>query len=139
MSDPGENYEENENTRMNWFVAIVLIAGVPLYAEVWNGHPWAEIALKVYLCSATVFGSLLFFLERKSLRKRWLWIGMAPLLILHGAVMYGLVLFNEAFPRIDRVPVAAYGALVPAMALETGILYVILERFRPKAEKRGTR
>jgi hypothetical protein len=32
--------------------------------------------------------------------------------------MYGLVLFNETFPQIDRFPVATYGMLVPLMTLE---------------------
>ena len=125
--------EQKENTQMNWFVGIILAIGSPLFVLVFTNHHWAEIALKVYVCSAAVFGSLLLFLERQSLRERWLWMAMVPLLVLHSAAMYGLVVFNQAFPQIDRFPVATYGALVPLMALEGGILYVILERFRPKS------
>jgi uncharacterized membrane protein len=135
MSDPEEIDEQKENTQMNWFVAIVLAVGSPLLVLAYLDHYWAEIAFKVYLCTAAVFGSLLIFLERKFLRNRWLWIAMVPLLVLHSAVMCGLILFNESFPVIDRFPVATYGALIPLMALEEGIFYVLLERFRPKKDK----
>ena len=67
--------EQKENKQINWFTAITLIAGTPLYVLIWKDHEWAEIALKVYLCTAIVFGSLLLFLERKSLKEKWLWIG----------------------------------------------------------------
>jgi hypothetical protein len=136
MSDHEEMDEQEENTQMNWAVAIMLVAGIPLYVLVWMGREWAQIALKVYLCTACVFITLLVFLERKSLKKKWLWIGLIPALLLHAALMYGLVCFNEAFPGIDRVPRATYGTLVPIVALETGILYALLERFRPKKHKR---
>ena len=126
--------EDKENSQMNWFVAVVLVVGSPLIVEVFMNRPWAEVALKIYSCTAVVFGSLLLFLERKSLKERWLWTGIVPLLVVHAAFMYGLARFNMAFPRMDRFPVATYGALVPLCAVEGGILYVILERFRPKTD-----
>jgi hypothetical protein len=132
MCDPEGEDERKENTQMNWLVAVGLAAGSPFYALVWMDHHWAEIALKVYLCTVTVFGSLLLFKEKRSLKKRWLWIGMVPLAVIHSAAMYLLVLFNEAFPQIDRFPVATYGLLVPLVTLEGVILYLILERFRPR-------
>jgi hypothetical protein len=101
------------------------------------GHHWAEIAVKIYLLTACVFGAILWTLERKYLKEKWLWTGVVPAVVLHGLAMYGLVLFNEAFPQIDRFPVATYGALVPIGALETGILYALIERFRPKKDKQG--
>lgn len=137
MSDPEEMDEQKENTQMNWFVAAVLAAGSPLFVLAFMDHYWAEIALKPYIVTAGVFGYILLFAERKSLKERWLWLGMIPLVVLHSAAMYGLVVFNEAFPRIDRFPVATYGALVPIMALEGGILYVLVERFRPKKDRQG--
>jgi hypothetical protein len=138
MSNPEEMDEQKENTQINWFVGVVLAAGVPLYVLVWMGHHWAEIAVKIYLLTACVFGALLWTLERKYLKEKWLWAGMVPVIVLHGLAMYGLVLINEAFPQIDRVPVATYGALVPVGALEIGILYVIVERFRPKKDGQGS-
>jgi hypothetical protein len=135
MSEPEEMDEQKEDTQINWFVGVVLVAGVPLYVLVWMGHHWAEIAIKIYLLTACVFGAILWTLERKYLKERWLWVGIVPAVVLHGLAMYGLVLFNEAFPRIDRFPVATYGALVPIGALETGILYVLVERLRPKKAK----
>ena len=132
MSDL-EAYEEDheENTQINWFAAAVLAAGSPLIVLVFMNRHWAEVALKVYMGTAVVFGSLLLFIERKSLKKRWLWIGMIPLAIMHSIAMYGLVLFNDAFPGIDRFPVATYGGLVSLTALETGILYLVLDKFSP--------
>jgi hypothetical protein len=138
MNESEVTDEQSDNSRINWFIGVVLAAGVPLYVLVWMGHHWAEIAIKIYLVTACVFGAILWTLERKYLKQKWLWIGMVPAVVLHGLAMYGLVLFNEAFPRIDRVPVAAYGMLVPLGALETGILYVLIERFRPKKHARGT-
>lgn len=125
--------EQTENSQMNWFVAIVLAAGSPLYVLVWKDHQWAEIALKVYLVTASVFGYILLFSERKSLKRRWLWVGMIPLLIVHAVAMYGLVRVNETFPQIDRFPVATYGLLVPVMVVEGVILCLILNRFRPRS------
>jgi uncharacterized membrane protein YhhN len=124
--------EQKENSQMNKFVAVVLAAGSPLYFLVWKDLQWAEIALKVYLVTAIVFGYILLFSERKSLKRRWLWAGMIPLLIVHAVVMYGLVRFNETFPQIDRFPVATYGLLVQVMVVEVVILCFILNRFRPK-------
>ena len=137
MSDPKEMDEQREDTRINWFVGVALAAGSPFFVLTFMGHHWAEIALKVYLLTACVFGAILWTLERDYLKEKWLWTGMVPAAVLHGLAMYGLVLFNEAFPRIDRFPVATYGALVPLGALETGILYVLVERFRPKKDKQG--
>jgi hypothetical protein len=133
MCDPEQGDEQQkENTQMNWFVAVALAVGSPLYVLVWMDHHWAEIALKVYLVTAIVFGYILLFSERKYLKERWLWISMIPLLIFHSIAMYGLVLFNETFPQIDRFPVATYGMLVPLMTLEGVILFLILDRFRPR-------
>jgi hypothetical protein len=132
MYDPHEADAQRNNTQMNWFVGVALAAGSPLYVLVWKDQQWAEIALKVYLVTACVFGYILLFSERKSLKERWLWLGMIPLLIFHSVAMYGLVLFNEAFPQIDRFPVATYGMLVPLMTLEGVILFLILDRFRPE-------
>jgi hypothetical protein len=61
---------------------------------------------------------------------------MIPLIILHSAAMYGLVVFNETFPQIDHFPVATYGLIIPIAALETGLLCVILERFRPEDQRK---
>jgi len=130
--------EGKENTQMNWAAALILIAGIPLYLLVWKGSDWAQISLKVYLCTACVFVTLLVFLERRSLRKRWLWVGLIFLLPLHAALMYGLIRFNKAFPGIDRVPRAPYGALVPLVALETGVLYALIELFRPKKKENSS-
>jgi hypothetical protein len=132
MCDPEKVDEQKENTHMNWFVAGVLAAGSPLYVLVWMDHHWADIALKVYLVTAIVFGYILVFSEWKSIKKRWLWLGMIPLLIVHTFAMYGLVRFNEIFPQIDRFPVATYGLLVPLMTFEGVVLFFILDRFRPK-------
>lgn len=137
MSDSEDMDEQKENSQMNWFVVAVLAAGSPLFVLAFMDHYWAEIALKPYIVTASVFGYILLFAERKSLKELWLWMGMIPLLVLHSAAMYGLILFNETFPQIDRFPVAAYGALVPIMALEGGILYVILDKFRSKKDKAG--
>ena len=131
MSDLEEMDEQTENSQMNWLVAVVLVAGSPLYVLVWMDRHWAEIAFKVYIVTASVFGYILVFSERESLKKRWLWVGMIPLVIVHAVAMYGLVRFNEAFPQIDRFPVATYGLLVPVMVVEVVILYLILNRFRP--------
>jgi hypothetical protein len=144
MSDDGDMNEQRENTQINWFAGITLAAGMPLYVLVWTGREWAPIALKVYLCTAVVFGTLLLFLERKSLKKKWLWIGLIPTIPLHAALMYSLVRFNEMYPAIDRVPRATYATLIPVVALETGILYAFLELFKPKKDgressKRSTR
>jgi hypothetical protein len=134
MSDPVDVDKQKENKQMNWFANALLVAGSPFFVLAFMDHHWAVVALKVYSCTAVIFGTILLFIERKSIKKRWLWIGMVPLLVLHTAVMYGLVIFNLAFPQIDRFPVATYGALVPLMALEGGILCYILNWFRPKKE-----
>jgi hypothetical protein len=63
---------------------------------------------------------------------------MLPLVILHAAVMYGVVVFNLAFPKIDRLPIATYGVVVPLAGLEVGVLEFVLGWFRPihlKAQK----
>jgi hypothetical protein len=71
MCDPEQGDEQQkENTQMNWFVAVALAAGSPLYVLVWMDHHWAEIALKVYLVTAIVFGYILLFSERKYLKER---------------------------------------------------------------------
>jgi hypothetical protein len=127
---------QQEDSRMNVYAAVTLVIAAPLFVMAFLGHEWAKIDLKVFLSTVVVLGSLLLFLERDSLKKRWLWLGMIPICLLHAAAMYGLVAANETFPQIDRFPVATYGLLLPAIALECGILYAILERFRPR-EGRG--
>jgi hypothetical protein len=134
MSNLEEVGEQKENTQMNWFVAAMLVVGSPFFVLASMNHHWADIALKVYIVTASAFGAILLFLERKYLKERWLWAGMIPVVLLHATAMWGLVLFNEAFPQIDRFPVAAYGALVPIGACEIGILYVVIEKFRPKKD-----
>jgi hypothetical protein len=121
---------------MNWAAAVILLMASPLFVISILGHHWAEIAFKVYIWTAAVFVCILFFIERPGLKRKWLWMGMIPLTVLHSVLMYGLVVFNEAFPTIDQVPVATYGAMLPLIALEVGILSFILDKFRPKKDSR---
>jgi hypothetical protein len=123
--------EQTEDKQMNWFAAGILALGSPLFAMAFMGHYWAEISCKVYVWTASVFGCILLFIERPSLKRKWLWKGMVPLVILHAAAMYGLVALNLAFPYIDRFPIATYGAIVPLAALEVGALEFVLGLFRP--------
>lgn len=126
--------EQQENTQMNWFAGVILILGSPLFVLVFMGHHWADIALKVYLCTSAVFGSLLLFIEKRFLGQGWLWTGMMPALFLHGLMMYGLIYLDRAYPQVDRFPVAEYGALVPIVALEVGLFSVIVELSKPSTK-----
>jgi hypothetical protein len=131
MSKSQELDEQTEDKQMNWFAAGILVLGSPLFVMAFLGHDWAQIACKVYVWTASVFGCILFFLERPSLKRKWLWMGMVPLLILHSAAMYGLVVFNLAFPKIDRFPIASYGVIIPSVGLEVGLLEIVLGWFKP--------
>ena len=140
MSDEVQLDEQTENTQMNWFAAGILLLGSPLFVMAFMGHSWAEIACKVYVWTASVFGAILFFIERPSLKRKWLWMGMIPLTMFHCAVMYGLIVFNLAVPKIDRFPVATYGAMVPLVGLEVGVLELVLGWFKPaKRKERASR
>lgn len=139
MSDHQEEEldEQTEDKQMNWFAYAILALGAPLFVMAFMGHYWAEIACKVYIWSASVFGCILLFIERPSLKRKWLWMGMVPLVIFHAAAMYGLVVFNLAFPQIDRLPIATYGAIVPLAGLEVGVLEFVLGWFRPAKDKKS--
>ena len=136
MTDQEKMDEQVEDRQMNWFAAGVLALGSPLFVLAFMGHHWAEIACKVYVWTASVFGAILLFIERPSLRQKWLWIGMIPLAILHTAAMYGVVVFNLSYPQIDRLPIATYGTIVPLIGLEVGLLELVLEWFKPVQHKR---
>jgi hypothetical protein len=61
---------------------------------------------------------------------------MFPIVILHAAAMFSLIVFNLAFPKIDRLPIATYGAIVPLAGLEVGVLEFVLGWFRPAKRKK---
>ena len=126
--------EQTEDKQMNWAGAGILVVGSPLFVISIMGHYWAEIAFKVYIWTAVAFVCILFFIERPSLKRKWLWIGMIPLAVLHSVLMYGLVVFNKSFPQIDQFPLATYSAMLLLIALEIGILCLILDKFRPKKD-----
>jgi hypothetical protein len=133
MIDQSEELDESAEDRQgNWMVAVILVLGSPILVMALLGHSWAKIALKVYLSTAFVFGCVLVFAEKASVKRKWLWIGMVPAAVVHAGLMYGLVMINRALPQMDRFPVATYGVLAPLWVLETGLIYSIVERFRPK-------
>jgi hypothetical protein len=72
MSDLDEIDEQIEDKQMNWFAVGILALGSPLFVIAFMGHSWAEIACKVYVWTASVFGCILFFIERQSLKQKWL-------------------------------------------------------------------
>jgi hypothetical protein len=123
--------EQKENLQMNWFAGVVLILGSPLFILTFLGHNWAELILKVYLCTSAVFGSLLLFIERKALNQGWLWWGMIPNIAIHSLIMYGVISLDRIYPQIDRFPVATYGALIPIVVVEVVVYSIILDWFKP--------
>jgi len=130
---------EDENTTADitssshtLFTIVIVLLGSPIFILGVTGHHWAWIALKVYLWTAIVFGTLLS-LERSQLRRQWLWYALMPLLLLHGLLMCCLIYINMTNPMLDDFPTATYGAMLGLMVLEGNWFYKVLERRRAKA------
>jgi len=109
-------------------IVLVVSGGVPL---LFVHASWATTALIGYSLTAVLFGILLIG-EYPPLGSRWFWKAMIPIIIIHSAIVFGLVLLNLEIPEMNRLPRVVYGFLGIVVAVEWYFSLHIVEAFRPK-------
>lgn len=122
--------QTTQGHRINQVLTVLAISGLPLFVLSCLGHHWAEVVVKVLICTVVIFGVLLWVLEREYLDQRWLWLLMIPLILIHFGAMLGLVWLNISFPQMDDFPLFTYPALLPIIVVEGTVFYMLVEKIR---------
>jgi hypothetical protein len=111
-------------------IAVVVCCGLPL---LFLHVAWANAALIGYSLTAVLFGILLIG-EYPPFGTGWFWKTMVPIIIMHLAVVFGLVLVTLGFPEINKLPRVVYGLLAVVLVVEWRLALRIIETFEPKSE-----
>ena len=109
--------------------ALILCGAVPFFFFL--NTSWAHAAMLGYVLTAMFFGLLLVG-DYPPLGTRWFWKAMIPIVVIHVAVIAGLVWINLSFPEVNRLPRMLYGYAASIVFMEWWLSRCIINWCQPK-------
>lgn len=116
--------------RETWRDIAILAAGIPL---LFVNAVWAKPAFVVYALTFGFFGILMNG-EYPPFGTRWFWIAVPLIILLHGAIVLGLVMVDLEVPGVQGLPRILFGSLAVIGVIEWRIALWILNVSRPKEQ-----
>ena len=116
--------------RGTWRDVAILGAGVPL---LFVNAVWAKPAFIIYSLTYGFFGILING-EYPEAGTRWFWRGMPAIIILHSAIVLGLVSAVLEVPGVQSLPRILFGFLTVIGVIEWRVALWVLDVSRPKEE-----
>lgn len=107
---------------------LVGCGAVPFFFSLDTG--WARAALLAYLMTGLI-GALLVG-ECPPFGTSWFWKTMIPVVVIHSAIVFGLVWLDLAIPEINRMPRVLYGWAVVILMIEWRLSLRIIDWCKPK-------
>lgn len=110
-------------------VALVVCGAAPLL-YFWHAY-WVHAALLAYLLTAGLFGIVLLG-EYPPFRTAWFWKTMVPIVVVHSAIVGGVVWLNLEVPGINKAPRALYGFASLILAIEWRLSVRLINALEPR-------
>jgi|SRR5580704_16476074 hypothetical protein len=107
---------------------LVLCGAIPFFFFLSTG--WARAALLGYLLTGLLFGVVLVG-DYPPFGTSWFWKAMIPIVLVHSAIVFGLVWLDLNLPEINRMPRWLYGFAVLILVLEVQLSGRIIDAFQP--------
>ena len=128
------DFEQGEGTelrnRETWRDVAILGAGVPL---LFVNAVWAKPAFIVYSLTYGLFGILMHG-EYPEAGTRWFWRAMPAIILLHSAIVLGLVSAVLEVPGGQGLPRILFGFLTVIGVIEWRVALWVLDVSRPKEQ-----
>ena len=96
---------------------------------------WGKLLQKVYLLTVVLFFAVLWGYWG-STDERWFWKAMAPIVLIHSVIVFGIAKVNLAFPGIDELPGIVYSGLGFVLTGEILGSRWVIERCRARKQHR---
>jgi hypothetical protein len=109
-------------------IAIVVCGGVPFLFFLQTA--WGHAALLGYLLTGLFFGVALVA-DYPPVGTTWFWKAMIPVVVLHSAIVFGLVWVDLKIPEVNRAPRFLYGIATIMFMLEWRWSGRIIEALQP--------
>jgi hypothetical protein len=110
-------------------LALVLCGATPFFFFLHKS--WGHGALLAYLVTACFFG-LLLVPDYPPRGTSWFWKAIIPIVVIHSALVLGLLWLNLLVPEVNRMPRALYGFAVIIVLIEWRLSVRIIDAFEPK-------
>lgn len=107
---------------------VVLCSAAPFFFFLQTS--WVRAALLGYLPTACLFG-LLLVPDYPPVGTRWFWRAMIPIIVVHSAIIFGIVWLNLKFPDINRMPRMLYGFAGTMIFIEWRLCQRIIDALQP--------
>lgn len=91
---------------------------------------WATAGFIAYTLSAAFFGIAMPG-EYPPFGTKWFWRTMPLILVIHSAIVWGLVILDLDVPQIHSLPRILYGFLAVIVMLEWKVALWLLDLWRP--------
>jgi hypothetical protein len=95
-------FDRNDTIRF----VLVLCGAAPFFFFLGTG--WARAALLGYLLTACLF-ALLLVPDYPPVGTAWFWKAMVPIIVVHSAIVFGLVWLDLKVPEMNSMPRMLYG------------------------------
>jgi hypothetical protein len=107
---------------------LVLCSAAPFFFFLQTS--WVRAALLGYLLTACLFG-LLLVPDYPPVGTTWFWKAMMPIIVVHLAIVFGLVWLDLKVPDINRMPRMLYGFAGMILVIEWRLSLRIIGALQP--------